>query len=61
MRYGIISVAIIAFQAEGVPANADYAKGLDAYEKGDYSTALKEWESIAEQGDIRAQTMRLQS
>ncbi len=34
---------------------ADYAKGLDAYEKGDYATALKELEPLAEQGDADGQ------
>jgi TPR repeat protein len=29
----------------------DFAKGLSAYEKGDYATALNEWRPLAEQGD----------
>jgi len=34
---------------------ADFAKGFDAYESGDYATALKEWTPLAEQGDAVAQ------
>ena len=35
--------------------SADWNKGWDAYEKGDYATALREWEPLAEQGDADAQ------
>lgn len=39
-----------------VPASAqDFKVGLDAYDQGDFSAALKEWEPLAEQGDARAQ------
>ena len=37
------------------PARADLQAGLDAYERGDYDTALKEWRPLAEQGDGGAQ------
>ena len=37
------------------PVLADWEKGLDAYEKGDYETAIKEWERLASQGDADAQ------
>ncbi len=29
--------------------------GMEAYDKGDYATALKEWRTLAEQGDAEAQ------
>ena len=29
---------------------AAYKKGFAAYEKGDYATALREWQPLAEQG-----------
>ncbi len=29
--------------------------GMEAYDKGDYATALKEWRPLAEQGDAEAQ------
>jgi hypothetical protein len=34
---------------------ADFHKGMDAFEKGDYATALKIWEPIAKEGDTSAQ------
>jgi len=34
---------------------ADFQAGLAAYNQGDYATALKEWQSLAEQGDAPAQ------
>ncbi len=34
---------------------ADFQAGQDAYDQGDYETALKEWQPLAEQGDARAQ------
>jgi len=38
-----------------VPAWADYQAGMDAYNRGNFSTALREWQPLAEQGDARAQ------
>ena len=32
------------------PAWADYQAGVDAYERGDYQSALKEWRPLANQG-----------
>ncbi len=37
------------------PAWADFQAGLDAYERGEYDTALKEFRPLAEQGDAQAQ------
>ncbi len=34
---------------------ADYEKGRKAYKMGDYSTAVKEWQQAADQGDADAQ------
>lgn len=38
-----------------LPGYADVQSGLDAYEAGDYATALKEFKPLAEQGDAVAQ------
>ena len=35
--------------------SADFQKGLTAYKRGDYATALREWTPLAEQGDAAAQ------
>ena len=33
----------------------DYAKGLTAFNAGNYATAIKEWKPLAEAGDEAAQ------
>src|SRR5512147_1351128 len=38
-----------------VPAWADFQAGMDANNRGDYATALREWRLLAEQGDALAQ------
>jgi TPR repeat protein len=38
-----------------VPALADFQTGLDAFQKGDYVGAAKEWRPLAEEGDAIAQ------
>ncbi len=35
---------------------SSYQEGCDAYERGDYDTALKEFRPLAEQGDPLAQS-----
>ena len=35
--------------------SADLQKGLDAANRGDFATALREWQPLAEQGDASAQ------
>jgi hypothetical protein len=35
--------------------SADFQKGYDAYQSGDYATALREWQPLAEQGNADAQ------
>ena len=40
----------------GTPAfSADFQKGMTAAQSGDFATAVREWEPLAKQGDIRAQ------
>ena len=38
-----------------VSGSADFQKGVTAYDKGDFATALREWTPFAEQGDAHAQ------
>jgi uncharacterized protein len=45
----LLSLALV------VPALADFAAGLTAYQKGDYTTAAKEWRPLAEEGDAATQ------
>jgi TPR repeat protein len=41
--------------SSGVALAADYDKGIEAYESGDFKTALVEWTPLAEQGNAKAQ------
>lgn len=47
-----LAVLILFF---GIPAFADYQKGQDAYNKGDYAIALKEFRLLADQNYDKAQ------
>lgn len=53
LRFPIALVLSIICLA--APAWADYQAGMDAYSRGDYATALREWRPLAEQGDPIAQ------
>jgi uncharacterized protein len=50
----LIVGAFFVFGAVSAQAQ-DFAKGLAAYETGDFANALKEWRPLAEQGDTDAQ------
>jgi len=39
----------------GVSWSADFQKGLNAYQSGDYATALREWTPLAKQGHAKSQ------
>jgi TPR repeat protein len=53
LRFPITLVLSIICLA--APTWADYQAGLDAYNRGDYATALREWRPLAEPGDPSAQ------
>lgn len=36
-----------------VPAGANFQAGMDAYHRGDYALALHEWQSLAEQWQVK--------
>jgi TPR repeat protein len=51
----ILLLPVLSILLFCAPAFADFAKGLDAAQLGDYATAMKEWKSLSEQGDSSAQ------
>jgi len=56
-RLGIVAATIISVVMLATSAFAqDWDKGLDAYNAGDYATALQEWRPLAGQGNDSAQT-----
>ena len=52
-KYVALLIVWVAFAT--APAFAGWEEGVDAYNKGDYKTALREWQPLAEQGDVDAQ------
>ncbi|MDB4130403.1 hypothetical protein N9581_01710, partial [Amylibacter sp.] len=53
-RITLILATVLSLVFTQVTAQ-DLNKGYEAYKLGDYSTALKEWKPLAEQGDANAQ------
>ncbi len=51
-----LSIAVLLGSA-GVSWSADYEKGITAYQSGDYATAIREFQPLAEQGNIDAQVI----
>ena len=54
----IFSALLLGISLTLIPVpsfSADLQKGLDAYNRGDYQAALREWRPLAEQGDADAQ------
>ena len=46
---------VLSMACHVVPAWADFQAGMDANNREDYATALREWRPLAEQGDVLAQ------
>ena len=46
-----LTLATIAVLLVNGLAAADFKTGLEAYERGDYATAVREWQPLAEKGD----------
>jgi TPR repeat protein len=49
-------LVILASPPDALAVAANFQVGFDAYERGDYVTALREFRALAKQGDARAQT-----
>ncbi len=56
MRWATVMLELVLVLV-AAPAWADVQAGVDAYEKGDYATALKEWRPLAAQGNAAAQAL----
>lgn len=55
MRSQHATAIVLSFICLSAPAWADFKAGIDAHQRGDYATALREWQPLAEQGDALAQ------
>ena len=64
MRISSLLAAVVWLTVSGASVQADlatsvqlgFARGLAAYDGGDYRTAFEEWRALAEAGDAEAQT-----
>jgi len=54
LTFSILSLTVFMLLLTSL-AHADFTDGVAAYVRGDYTTALKEWRPLAEQGDASAQ------
>ena len=48
-------VAVLPFLLSSTSWSADFAKGNEAYNSGDYQTAIAEWQPLAVEGDVDSQ------
>jgi len=55
LRFTITIILMLPLVGLAMPAWADFRAGMDAYDRGDYATALREIRPLAEQGDANAQ------
>ena len=51
----LVPVTFSMLFSSGVAVAADFDKGINAYNSGDFKTALAEWMPLAEQGDAESQ------
>ena len=51
----IIGLILSSLLGSGLAVSADFDKGLQAYNLGDFKTAIAEWAPLAEQGVADAQ------
>lgn len=54
-RLIILPILILSIIVGNAAFAADFEKGWDTYNDGDYAAALNEWQPLAEQGDADAQ------
>jgi uncharacterized protein len=55
MRNGHAIAIVLSCICLAAPARADFKAGVEAHHRGDYATALREWQPLAEQGNALAQ------
>lgn len=55
MRNGHAIAIVLSCICLAAPAGADFKAGMEAHHRGDYATAFREWQPLAEQGNALAQ------
>ena len=54
MHRFILALSCILMMLAAPISAQDFYKGVEAHQSGDYTTALKEWKPLAEQGHAKA-------
>ena len=52
MKRILFAALALSFLIGNPSSSADLQKGFEAYNRGDYSTALKEFRALVEQGNV---------
>ena len=55
LRLGLAAFVLAGPLLANAPALADFARGVVAYDVGDFNTAYSEWLPLARDGDLAAQ------
>ena len=59
-RFGLVLLRAVllalGLMLAGGGATAGFKEGVEAYQRGDYDTAIAEWQPLAEAGNLQAQT-----
>ena len=53
--FSVLLLGISLMMVSLLSFSADYQKGLDAYNRGDYQAALREWRPLAAKGNAYEQ------
>lgn len=54
-KISLLRVGLLCGMCVAGVVRADFNKGLAAFDKGDFATAISEWTPLAEKGDVAAQ------
>ena len=55
INQGLLGLTLSSLLSSGATLASNFNKGIEAYESGDYKTAVVEWTPLAEQGNAKAQ------
>ena len=54
INQGLLGLTLSSLLSSGATLASNFNKGIEAYQSGDYKTAVAEWTPLAEQGNAEA-------
>ena len=54
INLGLLGLTLSSLLSSGATLASNFNKGIEAYQSGDYKTAVAEWTPLAEQGNAEA-------